>query len=71
MRLSNKLRGAKVIKVIVLIGVVFAKREENVFAILEIGRGSELEIVKSENDGEMEGVVRCVLCEGEVLFFRG
>ena len=67
----NRLRGAVGVEVVVLDLEVFAEGDEDVFALLEVFRGGELEVVEGEGDGEVEGVVGCFVDDDEAVFFGG
>ena len=49
---------------------IFTERNEYVFARFEVGGCSEFKVVEGEDDGEVEGVVGCLVDDNEVVFFR-
>lgn len=61
----------KVVKVVVLDLEVFVQRNEDVFSLFEVFGGGEVELVESESDGEVEGVVCGFVYDDEVVFFYG
>ena len=67
----NCLRGAICVEVVVLDLKVFPKGDEDVLAGFEVGGCGELEVIKGEGDGEVEGVVGCFVDDDEAVLFRG
>lgn len=60
----------EVVEVIVLNLEVLAKRDEDLFGLLEILRGGEILVVEGKSDWKVKGVVRSFVDHNELVFLH-
>lgn len=69
--LANVLGETKVVKIVVLDLEVFAERDKDILGLLEVIRGGKVELVESESDGEVEGVIGGLVNDNEAVLVHG